>query len=181
MPKRRSTIIATAYERLLQIGKVAGALTFLFGIPYGLWQYVQKERAARVEQSLRLFDKFNAAPFVTYREEIARVVTQNADAIAEAAKDAGELEKTIIGLVRKNEKIEPHLWLIMDFFDGVTVCVVNNLCDAATVEQLLAERARDFYEVFYPYIQMRRGGANSKFAIGLETVATAGLPRKTPP
>jgi hypothetical protein len=89
------------------------------------------------------------------------------------------LEKAVLEMVKDNRNLEAHLWLVMDFFDGVTVCVVNNLCDAETVDQLLAGRARDYYEVFYPYIQSRRGGRNtSKFAIGLETVATAGRRQK---
>ena len=66
----------------------------------------------------------------------------------------------------------------MDFFDGVTICVINNICDAHTTSQLFAGRAKDLYITFYQYIKARRKGPTSTFAIGLETVATSGRASK---
>lgn len=170
-------MIALIYKRLLQIGKVAGTITFLFGIPYGIWQYLEKQHDARVEQSLKLFDKFNTPPMTTYRETISKVVAKHKAELESAAKDEKALADAVIQLVEKND-IESSLWLVMDFFDGVTICVVSNICDAQTAAQLFAGRAKDFYITFYQYIVARRKGPTSTFAIGLETVALSGRPPK---
>ena len=164
-------MIATIYKRLLQLGKVAGAITFLVGIPYGLWQYIEKQHDTRVEQSLKLFDKFNASPITGYREKISKAMIDNRGALEKAALDEKTYNATSIEVVEKND-IETSLWLMMDFFDGVTICVVNNICDAQTVDQLFAARAKDLYIVFYPYILDRRKGPSSAFGVGLVTIAT---------
>ena len=164
-------MIALLYKRLLQLGKVAGTITFLFGIPYGLWQYFEKQHESRVEQSLKLFDKFNTAPMATYRERISKVVAENRASLEEAAPDPKAYAVTINRVVEKND-IESSLWLIMDFFDGVAICVVNRICDAETVDQLFAARADDIYITFYQYIMGHRRGPKSAFALGLETIAT---------
>jgi hypothetical protein len=164
-------LISLLYKRLLQLGKVAGTLTFLFGIPYGLWQYFEKQHESRVEQSLRLFDKFNTPPMTTYRERINKVVADNRASLEEAAPDAKAYAVAINRVVEKNDT-ESSLWLIMDFFDGVVICVTNHICDAETIDQLFAARADDIYITFYQYIVLHRKGPRSTFALGLETIAT---------
>jgi hypothetical protein len=48
-------MIALIYKRLIQIGKVTGAVSFLFAAPYALAQYIESREAARVEQTIALF------------------------------------------------------------------------------------------------------------------------------
>jgi hypothetical protein len=176
------TMIPQVYKRLLQIGKVTGAVTFLFAVPLGVWQYVERKQETRVEQSLRFFDKFNSTPFTTYREEINKAIVANADGIREAARDSKELERFVVAMMRKNGDLEPHLWLVMDFFDALAICVIKHLCDAVTVDHLFAERANDYYILFYQYILLQRNNSTSpKFAVGLETIATAAKDRAAQP
>lgn len=164
-------MIALAYKRLLQLGKVAGALTFLFGIPYGTFQYVQAKHVQRVAQSLQLFKDFNSSPFTKYRENINSAVALNKSQLAAAATDEKELQKTVLSMIEK-QKIEIDLLMMMDFFDGVTVCVIDNLCDADTTERLFGQRARELYINFYQYIDLQRKTiATAEFGLGLETIA----------
>lgn len=173
--RRGSTALTARLTKLvLEIGKIAGAIAAILGIVYGALEYSERKHQNRVDQSLRLFDKFNSAPFTTYREEITRAVTGNRDALRAAAKDVGELSRFVLAMVQDN-RIEPHLWLVMDFFDGVAVCISNNLCDAYTAHQLLAPRAQELYEVFYQYIESQRSGASVRFALGLQALAEVGL------
>lgn len=164
-------MIPNVYKGLLRLGKVAGALTFLFGIPYGVWQYVKKQEEVRVEQSLKLFDRFNTAPIAGYRETISKAMIENRAALEAAAVDENRYATASIA-VAETPGIETSLWLMMDFFDGVTICVVNRICDPHTVDQLFAARANDLYRIFYPYILSRRRGPLSTFGVGLVTIAT---------
>lgn len=173
-------MIALAYKRLLQLGKVAGALTFLFGIPYGAYQYLQAKHDQRVAQSLQLFKDFNSSPFTQYRERLITAVALYKSQLAAAAKDEKELRNTVLSMIEK-QKIEIDLLMMMDFFDGVTVCVVDNLCDADTTERLFGQRARELYINFYQYIDWQRNTiATAEFGLGLETIAltTRAKPKK---
>lgn len=169
-------MVGLIYRRLLQIGKIASALTFLFGIPYGIWQYVEAQHDKKIEQSLKLFDKFNSPPFTDYRDKISKAAAKGRVQLnaAAATKDLKVYEAAVLEVVERNE-IEAPLWLIMDFFDGVTICVVNGLCDPHTTSQLFTERARDVLLTFYQYIAAnRKGPSSATFGYGLEFIATNG-------
>jgi hypothetical protein len=167
-------MIAKIYKRLLQIGKVAGTLTFLLGIPYGIWQYIEAKHDKRIEQSLRLFEKFNSSPFTDYRIKINEAVATNRAKLVDAVMDPKIYETTVLELVEQNG-IESSLWLVLDFFDGVTICVTSKICDAQTVGQLFTERAKELFLTFYQYILARRNSsASATFGYGLEFIATNG-------
>jgi hypothetical protein len=165
-------LIAIVYKRLLQLGKVAGALTFLFGIPYGIEQYLEKQHDGRVSETLALYNQFNGAPFSTYRENITKAIVGNDAAITKAAgQDADHLSDVVIDMVKKTG-IEADLLMTMDFFDAVATCVEKSLCDRDTAQRLFSPRARDLLVIFYQYMQVRRvASAGPDFGIGLEVMA----------
>jgi hypothetical protein len=177
--QRHTKLTARLSKIVLEIGKMAGAVAAVLGIVYGAIEYEERKHQGRVDQSLRLFDKFNSTPFTTYRETINKVVTENVVELRAAARDVEELSRFVLAMVRNN-RVEPHLWLVMDFFDGVAVCIKNNLCDANTAHQLLAPRAQELHETFYQYIQSQRLGPSTRFALGLETLAVVGLQPASP-
>jgi hypothetical protein len=164
--------IPLVYKRLLQLGKVAGALTFLFGIPYGIEQYVEKQYEGRVAETLELFKQFSGTPLSTYREDITKAIVANNAAINAAAKlGADQLRDAVLDVVQKSQ-IETDLLMTMDFFDAVATCVERNLCDRDTAQRLFSPRARDLLNVFYQYMQVRRTtSAGPDFGIGLEFMA----------
>jgi hypothetical protein len=166
-------MIVIIYKRLLQLAKIAGALTFLFGIPYGIYQFLENKDARRIEQTFDFFKQYNGPPFTTYREKIDEAVSTHKDEIANAAVNEDALAKAISNVIAAGQ-LETPLALIMDFYDGVAVCVVNDLCDARTTQRLFSRRAREIFTTFYQYIQAQRNGpASSAFGIGLETIAKA--------
>jgi hypothetical protein len=162
-------MIALWYKRCLELGKLAGALAVIFGIPYGIWQYLENKQDKRVEQTLALFRQYNSAPFITYRERISNAVAKNKKVISDAAKDEDQLKIAINEILIK-EDIERDLWLVMDFFDGVLVCVKTRLCDQEVSRELFSCRAQDVFLIFYQYIAEQRASAVS-FGEGLETIA----------
>lgn len=167
-------MIALIYKRLLQLGKVATALTVMFGIPYGVVKYLQSVRAAQVEQTLKFFNAYNSTPVITYRETIITSLLKHQSEIAAATKDESDYNQAVLKVVDDDQLGKPLL-LIMDFFDGVSACVVKELCDAGTTQILFQRRAEELYVIFYPYIvQNRKTTASWDFGLGLETVAKTG-------
>jgi hypothetical protein len=169
-------MIAKIYKRLLQIGKVSGAVAFLFAAPYALIQYIQSKQAGRIEQTLNLFKMYNSPPFVTYREKVTKALIKNKDKINEASKNLDAFQALQFQIVRK-EDIETELLLLFDFFDSVTVCVTSDLCDNDTAIKLFKPRATDIYVNFYQYMMAQRGATTTRgFGSGLEAIATSGRP-----
>ena len=164
-------MIATVYKRLIQIGKISGAITFLFAAPYALNQYIETRNASRVEQTLKLFNQYNSSPFTTYREKITKALVRNKTKILTAAKDQNDLVIAQLQII-KDEDIETELLFIFDFFDAVTVCVVGKICDNDTAVKLFRPRALDIYLNFYQYMMLQRATVATKdFGIGVEAVA----------
>src|SRR5688572_23014770 len=168
-------MIALAYKRLIQLGKVTGAVSFLFAAPYALVQYVQAQEASRIEQTLSMFKMYNTAPFSGYREKLTKSLAKYKDEINNAAKDEvafGALQFQIL----TQENIEAELLLLFDFFDGVAVCVTAEVCDNDAAIKLFKPRAIDIYVNFYQYMIAQRGKSTTRgFGIGLEGIAKSKL------
>lgn len=159
------------YDRFIRIGKVAGAITLLFGVPYGIFEYIENQHAKRIEHTLEFYRTFNTSPFSGYRERITDVLINNKDYIEAASKNEKELEEAIVNILEKSGS-EKDLFLLLDFYDGLLVCILKTLCDPDTTERLFANRALEVYMNFYQYIQrLRATSASRGFGVGLETIA----------
>jgi hypothetical protein len=167
-------MIPLVYRRLAQLGKVAGALTFLFGIPYGIFQYWQIQKDKMTEQTLGFYKLYNATPITTYREQASKVLSKHkADIIAGAEKGEAELTRALVGAI-SDEQAETSVTFVIDFFDGIAVCVYDGLCHPDTTYRLFGGIARDHYVNFYQFIMVQRSGlAPDRFGRGLETIAKA--------
>jgi hypothetical protein len=163
------------YKYLLHLAKITTSLSFIFGavviLPYSIYEYFSKKEASRIEQTLSLFKQYNSAPFSNYRETLAAAFAANKDRLIKAAENEDDLRKAILEILKQGTN-ETSLLFLLGFFDSLTVCVVNKLCDAATSRELFKQNARELFITYYQYIDMQRKTfAPPKFALGLETFA----------
>jgi hypothetical protein len=169
--------ISVIYKRLIQLGKVAGAISFLVAAPYALVQYIQSRDAARVEQTISLFKMYNSPPFSGYREKLTRSLAKNKEQIDQASSKSAADFKALQFQMLKQDDIEPEILLLLDFFDGVAVCVTSKLCDNDAAIKLFKPRALDLYINYFQYISEQRGAlAKRSFGLGLEAIAKSQLP-----
>lgn len=169
-------MISLIYKRLIQIGKVAGAVSFLIAAPYAMVQYINARDASRVEQTISMFKLYNSTPYSTYREKITNSLAQNKDKILVASKNVDDFA-TLQFEMLKQDKVETELLLLLDFFDGVAVCVASELCDNDTAIRLFKPRATDVVVNFYQYISVQRAtSARQDFGLGVEAIAKSRLP-----
>jgi hypothetical protein len=167
-------MISVFYRRLIQIGKVSGAISFLIAAPYALVQYWQARASTRVEQTLSFYKLFNSTPFTGYREKLTKAVVKHRILLNSAAASKEQLLTAQQELVSA-EDVEMELLLLFDFFDGVAVCVASGVCDNDTAVKLFKPRAVDIYLNFYQYmIAQRAGQATQDYGAGLEAIARAG-------
>jgi hypothetical protein len=163
--------IGIVYRFLLRAGKIAGGVTFIFGIFYGAYQYYEAKTEKQIAQTLELFKEFNSPPISTYRENIFQAISKNRQRIFDAAANEDDLKKVIFDVVNTGG-IENQIMLFMDFFDGLAFCVSKNICETDTAVDLFGPRAQELYIIFYQYIDvLRQTTAPSTFGLGLETFA----------
>jgi hypothetical protein len=159
-----------SYNALTRIGKVAAALSLVYGIAYGWFQFIQAKKDRRVEQSLTMFRQFHNSPFTGYREKINNALIKHKQRIIEAAASEEALEKKITEVILQ-EAIATDLDLIMDFYDGVAFCAAREICDADVTFNLFHGRAKEFYTNFYQYIMLQRQSfGGNEFGVGVETL-----------
>jgi hypothetical protein len=156
------------YDFLLNTAKVAGVLSLIYGVGFGIFQYYESKQEKRIEESLSLFRQFNSAPFTEYRKNINIALIDNRKEISDAAADEAKLTATMMGVVRK-EKLEAELAFVFNFFDTVVYCAAKNICDPAVTYDLFYASAQEFYIPFYQYIQAQRNSFND-FGLGIETL-----------
>ncbi|MEP7031014.1 MAG: hypothetical protein ABI830_08795 [Pseudolabrys sp.] len=169
-PRFKLSLGKRGYNILLNIAKVAGVVSLIYGAGFGIFQYIESKKDKRVEQSFALFRQFNTAPFTEYRKNINNVVGDNSSDIVEAASDEAKLTVAMVNIVQKG-KIGTDLVLVMDFFDGVVYCAAKNICDPNISGDLFYARGRELYTTFYQYIIARRSSfAGNDFGAGLETL-----------
>jgi hypothetical protein len=170
-------MLKKAYAALKEIGKVAGALTFLFGIVYGIYQFFETQKQNEIAQTLAFYKEFNSAPISTYREAIFGAVAKHQNEIAAAAVDETKLADTMNKIIAQ-EALANQLMLTMDFFDGLVFCVTKKICDSETAVNLFHDRAREIYTTFYQYIVAQRAAwASNNFGLGLQTFAELNPPK----
>jgi hypothetical protein len=167
-PRFRFHLGEKTYEFLLNTAKIAGALSLIYGVGFGIFQYYESKAEKRIAETLSLFRQFNNAPFTGYRQRINIALIDNRTDIANAATDEKQLAAMISSVVRK-EKLEPDLAFVLNFFDTVVYCAAKNICDPNVTYDLFYPGARELYVPFYQYIQAQQNSFNA-FGVGVETL-----------
>src|ERR1051325_11331376 len=117
-----------AYEKSLDLAKVAAVGSVVFGVVFGVIQYNQARTDRRIEETLQLFRQFNNAPFTEYRKRINGAVLKNHNEITAAASSEEKFAAAIMDLVQK-EDLQIDIGFVLQFFDTVAYCAAKNICD----------------------------------------------------
>lgn len=150
-------------HRLVYLKKMAARLSIIAGAAYGIVQYERVKLDGQLKQTLSLYDKFNSAPFSGYRENLTE--------IAVSLKNSDDFARVIIELVER-DGIKKSLNMTLDFFDGVKICMENEICDRNTARDLFKARANEIYQLFFPYIEkVRKQNNSNEYAKGLSYVS----------
>ena len=136
---------------------VLGTWVAIGGAAFGGWQAlstykeeVAKQEDARVVQTFQMFEMFNSPSRLTARAHLFEH-TKN-----DAALDPNDL------------------YVILDFYDALQVCVERNLCDRDLANRLFHSYADPFWDSMHAEISGARTASDPNFGAGLEWLA--GLP-----
>jgi hypothetical protein len=147
-----------------------GRLTIVLGFLYAVFQYEQAKIDNQVKQTLSFYDKFNSAPFTEYRSEVSSQLNSRSKQLEERANDNAKFSSYVIGFAEEPKFSKPFN-MLLDFFDGVSICLRKELCDPDVVDDLFKPRAQEIYHVFAAYFDAVQK-KNPVYASGLISVAT---------
>jgi hypothetical protein len=171
-------IVSAIYSGLAKIAQVAGALSLIFGIVWGAFQYYASKHDKQLEQTFTLFRQFNNGEYAVHREKIRTALQKHSHTLIQAAANESTLTAAIESLVA-SENISADLQAVLDFYDEIVYCVVIRNCDPKTTYSLFYTRAKETYINFYQYIMLKRKTSAIKdLGTGLETVAQINVGEK---
>lgn len=156
------------YDFLLNTAKVAGVLSLIYGVGFGIFQYYESKAEKRISETLSLYRQFNTSPFTVYRQRINIALIENRKEISDAVANEKELAAAIRNVVR-SEKLEPDLAFMFNFFDTVVYCAAKNICDPDVTYDLFYPSAVELYVPFYQYIEAQQNSFNA-FGVGVVTL-----------
>ncbi len=113
---------------------------------------VAKMEDARVVQTFALFEMFNSAERLEARESLFAHTKNGADLDANA------------------------LYVVLDFYDALQICVERNLCDSDLAVRLFQSYAVPFWDSLGETITASRTESDPRFGAGLEWMAGLPLP-----
>jgi hypothetical protein len=160
----------SVFRVFVTIRKSITRLSIIIGLLYSFVQYERIKLDGEVKQTLLFYDKFNSSPFTGYRENLTDIVSKNIEEIKASLRSDESFSIQIEKIIKLGDS-RKSFDMVLDFFDGVAVCMETDICDKVTAKQLFQSRASELYEIFYPYIKKNRvENKSDEYAGGLEYV-----------
>ena len=132
---------------------VAGALVGGYLALQTYSEDVAKQEDARVVQTFALYDMFNSSERITSRQHLFAHIHDNTEYTAN------------------------DLYIFLDFYDAVQICVERNLCDPDLSVRLFQSYAVPVWDEMKGSIVASRTDSDPNFGAGLQWMAAQPVPR----
>ncbi|KUM23664.1 hypothetical protein AU467_32965 [Mesorhizobium loti] len=127
------------------------SLGWLIGILYGLWQYVESVDRGRVDKTLEFYKEYREKEVDRDNAE-SFYIRKNEDIIKQGAKTESDTGKNIYRLIfqdgEKNKEILDTILSSAYFYNSVSACAANNVCDQGLSCRLFARSMHNYYSNF---------------------------------
>lgn len=144
---------------------------------------IERTADAAIVQTFALYDMFNSSQMLSVRQNVS-VFLQQSDDSSNQESSTSPVEATTLSTSTEvtsqpsNQTSSNDLFVYVDFFDAVHVCVERKLCDADLVDRLLKPYA--IFSGLKPYIEEVRGEESSlnkrhQFGSGIEWLENTDL------
>ena len=145
------------------------ALCTIVGIPAGLYGYYSNQHDKRVEKTFELYKAFRST---SLDDDWSLLIGRWNQKAAEAKNllrqnKQEEYKNLVIGLFAESPGPRA-MERTLSFFDELSACVNNSLCDRNTAYALFQEPAYQFAGAYGPYVvTVRQEFNNKKYGAGL--------------
>lgn len=151
-PKRQrlTSVIETVYKA----GLILGGL-------FAAWQYWEAKLDAQIARTIAYVDRFESGSVGQargeIREELLPYMSQFREVTAAGISDQ-DRDELVLSIAEANDsRIARNLDHVVDFFQGLNICVEEGLCDRrVAMAYFQTSDARDLWTNFEPYVRLRR-------------------------
>lgn len=158
-------------------------IALMGGIVFSLYQFFAFQNSERIKYTIQFVEKYDGANFLRARQTISAVLRQHEGKIAQLssirispnadAKLRARMAQFLVKDSNNKEGIAKELDLVVRFFNGLQICIENNLCDRSIADAFLLAHAKNIWLNFGPYIVSRRK-IISGYGLGIELFQKAG-------
>lgn len=164
----RPPVILVFLEVITKLALMAGGI-------FAAWEYWEAKKDARIARATTYFERFENGEVGDARRRIngaLRPYVGQLQMLDPAELSFADRDRIILAVVEENGgQIASDIDTIIDYFQGVSICVSAQLCERSVVELYFAESdAPTLWNNFEPYIRARRVN-NPKFASAFEKLA----------
>jgi len=162
--------MASFREWTTTIAAWATIVSIIVGGAWGLAQFNENARSARVKETIDYSEHFYMPPL---SKSLSRIV-KHWEPLSEDLKkqqEAGDqaLAQYVISEFAAGD-IEEDAWLLINFFERLKICTCSRLCEDTLVVKFFKKPAYDFWGLAFPLISERRS-SEPEFGEGLERLA----------
>lgn len=158
--------LADAGRKTYDIFDFLSKVALVSGILFSIYQFNAYKQDERVRYTFQFIERFDSDRFLTTRTMIESALRSQEAAIAEinrarVSPEAERALRTRVALFLVNDSnrgqgIVREVELLVDFFDGLEICLDERLCDRGTASAFLESHAKMLWTNFAPYIEGRR-------------------------
>jgi len=164
--------------------EILGAVGLVGSAVFSAYQYYNSRADRHVEQTLKLLERFGDERLETAQRTVDQLaidagqsadhaVSESATADTNAAEREGMRDRMFVEAVMasnraRNGDVPSAILDITSFFNGLEVCIEQQLCDGNVAHASLDTYARSFWKAYRPVIRYARGAQRPQFAAEME-------------
>ena len=149
-----------------------GLAVVLIGGGAGIVEYQSNQKENRVSNTLTVLERSYKPPVLKARQAVDIAwwnEGENIKAILLASGTEQEVSKrldnAVMNLIGKY-KIRKHIFTLIEFYEEISICINENICDKQVAFELFGEGATTFYNQNYLFIKRLRKKSNNNDIAG---------------
>lgn len=152
-------------------------IALLAGIIISLYQFLEYQKAERIKYTIQFVEKYDRDNFLRARQKVSDVLRQHEKKIVQLntirmsadadSKLRSRMAQFLVMDSNNGTGIAKEIDLVVRFFNGLQICIENNLCNPSIANAFLLAHAKNIWLNFGPYIIKRRK-IISGYGLGIE-------------
>ena len=163
-----------------EITEIASYITVIVGGIFAIWQYMSLLHQERVKETLNYEKRLYEGEFFRAKSKIERAWFEQQEFFEQLrhtkVKSKAERDKIVSyvssSIIEKN-RLESDIDILCDFYNSLSLCVQEHICDKETTLSFFKPYATKFYNLHRFYILKRKKDIND-YAKGLEYIVKGG-------
>jgi hypothetical protein len=140
-----------------------GQCILIIGGLGAVYQYFDVKQENRVKETMAQLQVFNSDPLLATRLKLGNVwesyqapLSQLNQHAVKSDQDKARIQATIVMPIIHQYQLRRDIDSLVDFFDNLSICIQNRICDGKVARAFLGSYAQSFYELHQPWIKQQR-------------------------